>query len=84
MGEGPVRFGPVCPFVSAQENLLRCNEMAIKKFISIKLECEQNSLDKAFADEMILRVAIYKSFSVHKSLKLIKNMNPYFCITSSI
>eukprot|EP00977_Amphora_coffeiformis_P005748 scaffold1221_cov207-Amphora_coffeaeformis.AAC.7 len=82
LGEGPMSFGPVCRGKTIQEELRHCNSAQVEKIIQLKLACETAGLDQKFTDEQIYRVATYKGFSVGKSVRLLKNMDPRFINTT--
>ena len=82
LGEGPMSFGPVCRGKTIQQELRNCKTPIVQKIIELKLACETADLDKTFTDEQIFRVATYKGFSVHKSVRLLKNMDPRFINTT--
>lgn len=83
VGEGPMRFGPVCRSTSVQEDLMKCNVPSMESYIKLKLAVDNEGIDQRFTDEQIFRVAQYKNFHVGKSLRLLKRMDPRFMNTTA-
>ena len=85
VGEGPMRFGPVCRSTSVQEDLMKCSVPAMESYIKLKLAIDNEGIDlqQRFTDEQIFRVAQYKDFHVGKSLRLLKRMDPRFMNTTA-
>ena len=83
VGQGPMRFGPVCHSTSVQEDLMKCqNALAMERYIKLQLACEHEGLDKRYTDKQIFRVASYKEFRVSHALRLLKRMNVRFLNTT--
>ena len=83
LGEGPMRFGPVrqeCSVqVEAQQRKL--SEENIYAFARVKAEWEtmqrkKEGKQKHFTNEQILRIVIFCSFDVKRSLTLMKRNDP--------
>lgn len=81
VGDGPMRFGPVCRPATVQEDLLKCHVASMEGFMRLKQSCQNNGLNRLFTEEQIFRVAAYKDFSVGKAFRLLKKMDPRFMNT---
>ena len=75
LGDGPMKFSPFCREKPIRKTLSTYEVAHIEKFVKVKMACENRGLDKRYTDEQILRVLIYKDFSVRKSMRLLKHMD---------
>jgi hypothetical protein len=76
-----LRFGPVGQPLNMKDSLRK--SALLEAYVRLKLECEQNGIDKAFTDAQLVRVAKYKEFDVDKTVRLLQRMDErYWNITA--
>jgi hypothetical protein len=83
LGEGPLRFGPLCREKTVRESLMKRSGDEVEKFCKVKMACENNKkIRDKYTDEQIFRVLAFKDFSVRKSIRLLKRMDVRYMNTT--